>query len=172
LWGLQSLHQPFGIIILIKNLLTMNLAEKINDEIKRAMLAKDKKKLEALRAIKAALLIAKTGKDISSGEIPETVELQLLQRLVKQRKESAGIYQAQNRPDLAEEELFQAGIIEAFLPRQMDENEIRAVVKKIIEDTGAKGIKDMGKVMGAASKQLAGKADNRLVSEIVKAMLQ
>ncbi|NCA85105.1 MAG: GatB/YqeY domain-containing protein [Clostridia bacterium] len=150
----------------------MNLAEKINDEIKRAMLAKDRQKLEALRAIKAALLIAKTGKDVSSGEIPETVELQLLQRLVKQRKESAGIYQAQNRPDLAEEERFQAGIIEAFLPQQMGEDEIRAVVTKIIDDTGAQGIKDMGKVMGAASKKLAGKADNRLVSEIVKAMLQ
>lgn len=150
----------------------MNLAEKINDEIKRAMLAKDRQKLEALRAIKAALLIAKTGKDVSSGEIPETVELQLLQRLVKQRKESAGIYQAQNRPDLAEEERFQAGIIEAFLPQQMGEDEIRAVVTKIIDDIGAQGIKDMGKVMGAASKQLAGKADNRLVSEIVKAMLQ
>ena len=136
------------------------------------MLAKDKQKLEALRAIKAALLIAKTGKDVSSGEIPETVELQLLQRLVKQRKESAGIYQAQNRPDLAEEELFQAAIIEKFLPQQMAEDEIRAAVKKIIEDTGAQSIKDMGKVMGAASKQLAGKADNRSVSEIVKEMLQ
>ena len=150
----------------------MNLAEKINDEIKRAMLAKDKQKLEALRAIKAALLIAKTGKDMSSGEIPETVELQLLQRLVKQRKESAGIYQTQNRPDLAEEELFQAGIIEKFLPQQMSEDEIRAVVKKIVEETGAQSVKDMGKVMGAASKQLVGKADNRIVSEIVKSMLQ
>jgi uncharacterized protein YqeY len=150
----------------------MKLAEKINDEIRRAMLAKDKQKLEALRAIKAALLIAKTGKDMSSGEIPETVELQLLQRLVKQRKESAGIYQEQNRPDLAEEELFQAVIIEAFLPQQMAEDEIRAAVKKIIDDTGAQSIKDMGKVMGAASKQLAGKADNRSVSEIVKEMLQ
>jgi uncharacterized protein YqeY len=150
----------------------MKLAEKINDEIKRAMLAKDKQKLEALRAIKAALLIAKTGKDVSSGEIPETVELQLLQRLVKQRKESAGIYQAQNRPDLAEVELFQAQIIEAFLPQQMGEDEIRAAVKKIVHDTGAQSVKDMGKVMGAASKQFAGKADNRIVSEIVKSLLQ
>ena len=98
------------------------------------MLAKDKQKLEALRAIKAALLVAKTGKDMSSGEIPETVELQLLQRLVKQRKESAGIYQEQNRPDLAEEERFQAAIIEAFLPQQMTQDEIRAAVKKIIAD--------------------------------------
>ena len=124
----------------------MKLAEKINDEIKRAMLAKDKQKLEALRAIKAALLIAKTGKDMSSGEIPETVELQLLQRLVKQRKESAGIYKEQNRADLAEEELFQAAIIEKFLPQQMGEDEIRAVVKKIVDETGAQSIKDMGKV--------------------------
>ncbi|MCK9270930.1 MAG: GatB/YqeY domain-containing protein [Bacteroidales bacterium] len=150
----------------------MKLAEKINDEIKRAMLAKDKQKLEALRAIKAALLVAKTGKDMSSGEIPETVELQLLQRLVKQRKESAGIYQEQNRPDLAEEERFQAAIIEAFLPQQMTQDEIRAAVKKIIADTGAQSIKEMGKVMGAASKQMAGKADNRSVSEIVKELLQ
>ncbi len=150
----------------------MKLAEKINDEIKRAMLAKDKQKLEALRAIKAALLLAKTGKDMSSGEIPETVELQLLQRLVKQRKESAGIYQEQNRADLAEEELFQAAIIEKFLPQQMGEDEIRAVVKKIVDETGAQSIKDMGKVMGAASKQLVGKADNRIISEIVKEMLQ
>ncbi|HZK08278.1 MAG TPA: GatB/YqeY domain-containing protein [Bacteroidales bacterium] len=150
----------------------MKLAEKINDEIKRAMLAKDKQKLEALRAIKAALLIAKTGKDMSSGEIPETVELQLLQRLVKQRKESAGIYKEQNRADLAEEELFQAAIIEKFLPQQMGEDEIRAVVKKIVDETGAQSIKDMGKVMGAASKQLVGKADNRIISEIIKEMLQ
>ena len=150
----------------------MKLAEKINDEIKRAMLAKDKQKLEALRAIKAALLIAKTGKDMSSGEIPETVELQLLQRLVKQRKESAGIYKEQNRADLAEEELFQAAIIEKFLPQQMGEDEIRAVVIKIVDETGAQSIKDMGKVMGAASKQLVGKADNRIISEIIKEMLQ
>lgn len=146
----------------------MTLAEKINADIKAAMLARDSKKLAALRAIKAGLLLAKTGKDASSGEIPETVEMQLLQKLVKQRKESAAMYQEQNRSDLAEEELFQAGIIEAYLPQQMSEEEISAVVKEIISQSGATSMKDMGKVMGAASKKLAGKASNKLVSEIVK----
>jgi len=150
----------------------MSLSEKINNDIKQAMLTRDKRKLEALRAIKASLLLAKTGKDMSSGEIPETVEMQLLQRLVKQRKESAQIYKEQNREDLMEEELFQAGIIEAYLPQQMSEEEITVVVKEIVEQTGATGIKDMGKVMGATSKKLAGKADNKTISTIVKSMLQ
>jgi len=150
----------------------MSLAEKINNDIKQAMLARDKRKLEALRAIKASLLLAKTGKDMSSGEIPETVEMQLLQRLVKQRKESAQIYKEQNREDLLEDELFQAGIIEAYLPQQMSEEEITVVVKEIVEQTGATGMKDMGKVMGATSKRLAGKADNKSISNIVKSILQ
>lgn len=150
----------------------MSLAETINNDIKQAMLARDKRKLEALRAIKASLLLAKTGKDTSSGEIPETVELQLLQRLVKQRKESAQIYKDQNREDLMEEEMFQAGIIEAYLPQQMSEEEITAVVKEIVDQTGATGMKDMGKVMGATTKKLAGKADNKTISNIVKSILQ
>lgn len=150
----------------------MSLAEKINDDIKRTMLARDSRKLEALRAIKAALLIAKTGKDASSGEIPEDVEMQLLQRLVKQRKESAEVYKAQNRPDLAEEELFQSAIIEAYLPEQMSLDELRDIVKAIIGQVGATSIKDMGKVMGLASKQLAGKADNKTISVIIKELLQ
>lgn len=150
----------------------MSLAEKINNDIKQAMLAKDKRKLEALRAIKAGLLLVKTGKDTSSGEIPETVEMQLLQKLVKQRKESAEIYKQQNREDLAEEELFQAGIIENYLPKQMSDEEIAEVVKQIVDDTGAESMKDMGKVMGAATKKLAGKADNRKISNIVKGILQ
>ncbi len=149
----------------------MSLAEKINNDLKQAMLAKDKRKLEALRAIKAALLLAKTGKDTSSGEIPETVEMQLLQRLVKQRKESAEVYQSQNRNDLADEELYQASIIEAYLPEQMSEEELLAKVKEIIGQVGATSMKDMGKVMGVATKQLAGKADNKSISAIVRQLL-
>jgi len=148
----------------------MSLEQQINDDIKSAMLSKDRDKLEALRAIKAALLLEKT-KDGTTGEIPETVELKLLQKLVKQRKESAEIYKTQNRQDLAEAELFQAGIIEKYLPKALSEEEVSAKVKEIIAQTGATSIKDMGKVMGLASKELAGQADNRLVSEIVKRLL-
>ncbi len=149
----------------------MELEKLINNDLKDAMRAKDKRKLEALRAIKAALLLEKTGKDVADGEIPETIEIKLLQKLVKQRKESAIIYREQNRVDMAEEEEYQASIIEKYLPEQMSEEEITAVVKKIVEDTGASGMKDMGRVMGMASKQLAGKADNKLVSTIVKGLL-
>jgi hypothetical protein len=149
----------------------MSLAILINDDIKQAMLAKDRRKLEALRAIKAALLLAKTGKDITSGEIPEEVELSILQKLVKQRKESAEIYKSQNRADLVEDEIFQASIIEAYLPEQMSEKELRKIVKDIVDQTGANSMKDMGKVMGMASKQLAGKADNKTISGIVREML-
>lgn len=149
----------------------MELEKLINEDIKQAMLAKDAKKLEALRAIKAALLLEKTGKDTSGGEIPESVELKLLQKLVKQRRESAETYIAQNRPDLAEVEIFQASIIEKYLPEQMSEDDVKKVVADIIAQTGAAGMKDMGKVMGMASKQLEGKADNKLVATIVKALL-
>jgi uncharacterized protein YqeY len=149
----------------------MSLEIKINDDIKQAMLARDKRKLEALRAIKAGLLLAKTGKDVSGGEIPESVELKLLQKLVKQRKESAAIYRDKDRIEMAEEEEYQAGIIEAYLPKQMPAEEIEAIVKKIIEETGASTMKDMGRVMGTASKQLAGKADNKLISEYVRKFL-
>ena len=106
----------------------MNLEKLINNDIKSAMLAKDKRKLAALRAIKAALLLEKTGKDVSSGEIPESVELALLQKLVKQRRESADLYKNQNRPDLAEEEVYQAEVIQAYLPEQMSEEEIKEAV--------------------------------------------
>jgi uncharacterized protein YqeY len=149
----------------------MSLAESINNDIKAAMLARDARKLEALRAIKAALLLAKTGKDVSSGEIPEDVELALLQKLVKQRKESAEIYRSQNRPDLAETEEYQASIIEEYLPEQISEEELTGIIKDIIARTGASGIKDMGKVMGMASKELAGKADNKTIAGIVKQLL-
>jgi len=149
----------------------MELEILINEDIKQAMISKDKEKLEALRAIKAALLLEKTGKDVSSGIIPETVELKMLQRLVKQRRESAEVFKSQGRPDLAEVEIFQAAIIEKYLPEQMSDDEVIAVVKKVIADTGATGIKDMGKVMGLATKLVAGKADNKLISEIIKKLL-
>ena len=149
----------------------MSLEIQINDDIKQAMLSRDRKKLEALRAIKAALLLEKTGKDVSSGEIPESVELKILQRLVKQRKESAAIYREKDRIDMAEDEEFQFAIIEKYLPEQMSEAEIEEIVAGIIAETGASSMKDMGKVMGMASKKLAGKADNRLISTIVKKKL-
>ncbi len=148
----------------------MTLAEQINEDIKNAMLAKDAKKLEALRAIKSGLLILKTGKG-STGEIPHDLEMALLKKLVKQRKESAVIYREKDRPELAEEEEFQAGIIEKYLPEQISGDELREIVKSIITETGAESIKDMGKVMGISSKKLAGKADNKEISMIVKDLL-
>jgi uncharacterized protein YqeY len=149
----------------------MSLELQINNDIKAAMLSKDREKLEALRAIKAALLLAKTGKDVTSGEIPHEVELAMLQKLVKQRREAAEIYLTQNRKDLADPELFQADIISKYLPEQMSENDVRIVVNRIIAETGAAGMKDMGKVMAQASNELKGKADNKLISGIVKACL-
>ena len=149
----------------------MSLAESINNDIKTAMLARDSRKLEALRAIKAALLLAKTGKDVGSGEIPEDVEIALLQKLVKQRRESAGIYRSQNRSDLAETEEYQAAIIEEYLPEQISEEELAGIIKDIIARTGASSIKDMGKVMGTASRELAGKADNKTIAGLVKQLL-
>jgi len=149
----------------------MNLEIKINEDLKQAMREKDKRKLNALRAIKAALLLEKTGKDVTSGEIPESVELKLLQKQVKQRRESAAIYREQNRPDLAEEEEYQAAIIEKYLPEQMSEEEIEAAVDKAIKETGAATMKDMGRVMGIVTKQLAGKADNKVISNIVRRKL-
>ncbi len=149
----------------------MSLEIVINNDIKTAMIAKDKKKLAALRAIKAALLLEKTGKDISGGEIPESVEMKLLQKQVKQRKEAAELYHQQNRADLAEDEEYQAGIIEAYLPQQMDEETLKTEVQIIVEETGANSMKDMGKVMGIASKKFAGQADNKLISAMVKELL-
>ena len=149
----------------------MELELLINEDIKQAMIHKDKDKLEALRSIKAALLLEKTGKDVTGGIIPETVEFKMLQRLVKQRRESAEIYKAQGRPDLAEPEIFQAAIIEKYLPEQLSDEDVIAIVKKAIADTGATGIKDMGKVMGISTKLVAGKADNKMISEIIKKLL-
>ncbi|MDY0076741.1 MAG: GatB/YqeY domain-containing protein [Bacteroidales bacterium] len=149
----------------------MGLEILINDDIKQAMRAKDTRKLAALRAIKAALLLEKTGKDVSSGEIPESVEIKLLQKLVKQRRESAAVYAEQNRAELAEEEDYQASIIEAYLPQQLSEEEIKLIVAEIIKETGASSIKDMGKVMGKATAKIAGRADNQQVSVIIKQIL-
>jgi len=150
----------------------MELEKLINEDIKQAMLARDKEKLEALRAIKAALLLEKTGKDVTSGEIPDSVELKMLQKLVKQRKESAQIYVEQGRQDLADQEIFQASIIEKYLPAQMSEEDVKAIISTIITRVGAKEPKDMGKVMGVATKELAGKADNKTISGIIKSILE
>lgn len=148
----------------------MTLAEKINEDIKAAMLAKDSKKLEALRAIKSGLLILKTGKG-AGDEIPKDLEMGLLKKLVKQRTESAALYREKNRADLAEEEEFQAGIIKTYLPEQISGDALRNIVKNIIAETGAESMKDMGRVMGTASKKLAGQADNKEISSIVKELL-
>lgn len=149
----------------------MSLEEKINSDIKAAMLAREQEKLETIRAIKAALLLEKTKESSGTGNIDETTELKILQKLVKQRRESAGLYSAGNRGDLAKKELFEAGIIETYLPQQMDPEELREKLRQIIASTGASTIKDMGRVMGAASKELAGKADNKMISEILKQLL-
>lgn len=145
----------------------MNIEEQINADIKAAMLAKEAKKLEALRAIKSVILLLKTSPE---GLTEDSVN-KAIQKEVKKRRESADIYKTQNRPDLEQEELFQAGIMEAYLPRQMGEGEIREELAKIIAAAGASGPGDMGKVMGAASKAFAGKADNKMVSALVKQML-
>lgn len=145
----------------------MALEEKINADIKSAMLAKEASKLEALRAVKSAILLLKT----SPEGLNDDTEMKALQKMVKQRKETADLYITQNRKDLADVELAQAAVIEAYLPKQMSEEEIKAEVAKIITSVGATSPADMGKVMGAASKQLAGKADGKLISGIVKELL-
>ena len=149
----------------------MSLEVQINNDIKQAMLNKEKDVLESLRAIKSAILLLKTSKEAVDGQVPESVEVATLQKLVKQRREAAEIYTQQNRQDLADAEIFQANIIERYLPKQLGRDEIESAVKSIIEQVGAASPKDMGKVMGVASKQFAGKADNKVVSEIVKALL-
>ena len=148
----------------------MSLELKINDDIKQAMLARDAERLEALRAIKAALLLEKA-KEGGSGEVDDATELKILQKLVKQRRESADIYTQANRQDLAKKELFDASIIETYLPQQLSEADVMVIIRKIVAETGATSVKDMGKVMGAASKELAGKADNKMISAIVKTLL-
>lgn len=148
----------------------MSLSTQIMEEIKTAMRAKDTIALEALRSIKSELLLAQTATGAKE-EITEDDETKLLQRLVKTRKESARIFSEQNRPDLAEPELAQIAVIEKFLPAQLTEAEVEAIIAKIIAETGATGIASMGKVMGLASAQLGGTAEGKTISMIVKKLL-
>ncbi len=148
----------------------MGLQQLVTEQIKGAMKAKDKVALESLRAIKSALLLARTETG-SGGEMSEEAEVQLVQKLVKQRKDSAAIFKEQGRDDLADPELAQIAVIEKFLPEQLSEEEIEKVVVMVIESTGASGMKDMGKVMGMVSKELAGQADGKTISTIVKSKL-
>lgn len=147
----------------------MTLTEQINNDLKEAMKAKDKVKLESLRAIKAALLMAATEK--GAGESSEEAELKMLQKLVKQRKDAAAIFIEQNRQDLAEPELAQVAIIENYLPTQMSEEEVKSIVDAIVAETGASSMTDMGKVMGIANQKMAGKADGKLIADFVKSAL-
>ena len=148
----------------------MGILANLTDEIKAAMRAKDSLKLEALRAIKSAVILEQTS--VGGGDtLTEEQEIKLVQKLVKQRRDSAQIFRDQNRPDLAEPEEAQADIISQFLPEQLSEDEIKSIIQSIIEKTGASGMKDMGKVMGMASKEMAGKADGKTISMIVKAEL-
>lgn len=146
------------------------ISNTIDQEIKQAMLAKDQAKLRGLRAIKAAILLAKTEKG-GADELTGEAELKILQKLVKQRRESADIYIQQGREDLSTVEEEEIAVISQFMPKQMDVSEIEAIVKRIISDTSASSLKDIGKVMPVANKELAGKADGKLIAEIVKAQL-
>ena len=148
----------------------MNLFDQISNDIKTAMLARDKQRLEALRGIKKEFIEAKTAKG-ADGELADDVAMKILAKMAKQRRESAQIYAEQNRPDLAEPELVEAAVIESYLPQPMSDSELEAAVKAIIAEVGATSVKEMGKVMGVASKRLAGKADGKAVSEKVKALL-
>ncbi|OIQ22517.1 MAG: glutamyl-tRNA amidotransferase [Flavobacterium sp. MedPE-SWcel] len=148
----------------------MSLQKEIMDAMKVAMKAKDAMSLEALRAIKSGILLAQTESGASDG-LSEDEEIKLLQKLVKQRKDSAAIFIDQGREDLAEPELAQVAVIEKFLPAQLSEGEVAAIIKKIIEDNGFAGMTDMGKAMGIASKELAGSADGKMISTLVKKLL-
>lgn len=148
----------------------MSLVNQIDQDIKQAMLAKDADKLRGLRSIKAALLLAKTEKGAGE-ELDKDTEIKVLQKLIKQRKESAEIYKAQNRDDLYTIEIQEMAVIEPYLPKQMSQDEVEAYMKDLIGRVGATSVKDMGKVMGAANKELAGKADGRTISEVVKRLL-
>ena len=148
----------------------MNLFDQVSNDIKSAMLAKDKVRLEALRGIKKEFLEAKTAKG-ADGELTDDKAMKILAKMVKQRKESAQIYTEQNRPDLAEPELAEAAVIETYLPKQMNEEELTEALKTIIAQVGATTPQEMGKVMGVATKQLAGRADGRAISAKVKELL-
>ncbi len=147
----------------------MTLEEKINSDLQKAMKAKDQVSLRGIRAIKSAILLAKT--DGSGTELDQEKEIKLLQKLIKQRKDSIEIYEKQNRQDLAVVEKEEINVIEKYLPEQLSEAELEKIISQIIQDTGASSMKDMGKVMGMASKQLAGKADGKAISTVVKKLL-
>ena len=148
----------------------MGILSNLTEEIKNAMRAKDSLKLEALRAVKSAVILEQTASG-GGGDLSEEQEIKLVQKLVKQRKDSASIFREQNRVDLAEPEEAQANVIAAFLPEQLSEEKVTAIIQEIISQTGAAGMKDMGKVMGMASKQMAGKADGKTISTIAKQQL-
>ena len=148
----------------------MTLEEKINQDIKAAMIAKEQGKLRGLRAVKAAILLAKTEKGHSE-ELSQDTEIKVLQKLVKQRKESGEIYKAQNREDLFLIEQEEQEVIESYLPKQLDRTAVETIIKEIISSVGATSVKDMGKVMAAANQKLAGQADGKTISEVVKSLL-
>ncbi len=148
----------------------MSLKKTIDDEIKNAMRAKDKDRLTALRSIKSLILLAETEK-AGSHELDEAAEMAILTKAAKQRRDSLAVYKEQGRQDLADKEEQELKVIEEFLPKQMSEDEIKSALKEIIAESGAEGMKDMGKVMGMATKKLAGKADNKIISSLVKELL-
>lgn len=148
----------------------MSLQDQINNDMKEAMKAKDTVRLTALRAIKAQLLLAATEAG-ASGETSEEAGMKMLQKQVKQRKESAELYKSQGREDLAEPELAEAAIIEQYLPKQLTEEELKPILQGIIDQVGAAGPQDMGKVMGMATKELGGKADGKTISSVVRGLL-
>jgi uncharacterized protein len=148
----------------------MSLEQQVMADLKTAVLAKDEKGLRSLRAIKAAIIIAKTSEG-ANGEIKPEDEIKMLQKLIKSRKDSLEIFEKQNRPDLAQKEKEEIEVIEKFLPKQMDAEELKTTLQKIINETGASSAADIGKVMGAATKQLAGKADGKTINAIARELL-
>lgn len=148
----------------------MNLFDQVSEDIKKAMLAREKVRLEALRGAKKEFLEAKTAKG-ANGELPDDKAIQIIVKMVKQRKESAKIYSDNSRPELAENELAEAAVLEEYLPKQLTPEELEAGVRAIVAEVGATGPRDMGKVMGVASKRFAGRAEGRAVSETVKSVL-
>lgn len=148
----------------------MSLTEKVNADLKEAMKAKDKDKLMALRAIKSALLLANTAAG-AGDEVSEAEEMKILQKQLKQRKDAAATYKEQGRDDLYENEMKEAGYIQAYLPKMLEGEELETAVKAIVDELGASSMKDMGRVMGSASKQLAGKAEGKAISDVVKKLL-
>jgi uncharacterized protein YqeY len=169
-YQIVRLFNLFHTATFVERLIVMSLKAQIDADIKKAMLAKNKEELEALRSIKSMILLAETEKG-GSGDVTADAENKLLMKAAKQRKESADIFSQQGRADLAERESFQLEVISRYLPKQLSEAEVTDALKKIIEEVGAKGPQDMGKVMGTATKKLAGQADGKLISELVKKLL-